>query len=153
MGGLGLLRSVEGSVTATTGVTLGSTYRMCRVPSNAKIKHIYVGLDATVTTFTVDIGATTAPARSTAPARPTSPRRLPSIRRRFLRLGRGLGLDRHPDRLRQRERHHTAAKRQQPLWQALGLTVDPGGFIDIVLTNTATNSGAPVVHCEVQYVE
>jgi hypothetical protein len=35
------------------------------------------------------------------------------------------------------------AKRQQPIWQAAGLTVDPGGFFDVVATATATvNTGA-----------
>lgn len=33
---------------------------------------------------------------------------------------------------------YTIAKREQPLWQALGLTSDPGGTFDICLTLTAT---------------
>src|SRR6266851_4599357 len=54
-GAPGHLRSVSDSVTATTGVTSGSTYRIARFPTNAKVKHVWIGVDATVTTFTADI--------------------------------------------------------------------------------------------------
>jgi len=42
----------------------------------------------------------------------------------------------------------TAAQRQQPLWQALGISKDPGGFIDIVIlveTAAATAQSAALV--------
>jgi hypothetical protein len=35
-------------------------------------------------------------------------------------------------RRHQRERHLHARQAQQPIWQAAGLTTDPGGYFDIV---------------------
>lgn len=40
---------------------------------------------------------------------------------------------------------YTIAKREQPLWQAVGLTSDPGGTFDICITLTATvNTGGDI---------
>lgn len=36
---------------------------------------------------------------------------------------------------------YTTAKREQPLWQAVGLTADPGGTFDICGTLTAASAG------------
>src|SRR4051812_23369989 len=121
MGGLGLLRSVEGSVTATTAVTLGSTYRMCRVPSNAKIKHIYVGLDATVTTFTVDIGAyySTSTVDGTSAANVAAA--ATAISAAFFGSAIALASIVTPTDYVNESGTNTAAKRMQPLWQALAL--------------------------------
>ena len=49
---------------------------------------------------------------------------------------------------------YTNAKRQQPLWQAVGLTADPGGFADIVATvkTTAVTTGTGVFGISVFYV-
>ena len=47
---------------------------------------------------------------------------------------------------------YTAAKMKQPIWEAAGLSEDPGGFIDICFTNTNTIDGAPVLSCRVDYV-
>lgn len=41
---------------------------------------------------------------------------------------------------------YTLAKREQPLWQAVGLSADPGGTFDICFTLTATvNTGGAVL--------
>lgn len=47
------------------------------------------------------------------------------------------------------------AKTKQPLWQALGLSSDPGGFIDVVVavhTAAAGTQAAGNLGCEAQYV-
>ncbi len=45
-------------------------------------------------------------------------------------------------------------KREQPLWQAIGLTADPGGFFDIGVKVTTANTGAAGrLGLEVQYVD
>lgn len=38
------------------------------------------------------------------------------------------------------------AKRQQPLWQALGLSSDPGGFVDVVVAVHTAASAAAASH-------
>lgn len=47
---------------------------------------------------------------------------------------------------------YTMAKRNQPIWQAAGLTSDPGGFFDVVATPTNTVTVGGVMSCEVAYI-
>ena len=47
---------------------------------------------------------------------------------------------------------YTIAKQKQPLWQAVGLSVDPGGELDIVATaTTAVTTGLAAFALRVQY--
>lgn len=149
-GAAGMLRSVDGTLTATTGKTTGSVYRMVRVPSNAKVKHVFACLDAAVTTFDADIGlyysdntqdGTQATLQGTV------------ISAAFFASAVDLHAIITPTDYVFEATTNVAAKRLQPLWQAAGLSSDPGGFFDIALTSTSTTSGAPVVHLEAQYVE
>lgn len=39
----------------------------------------------------------------------------------------------------------TIDKRQQPLWQMAGLSSDPGGYFDVVLSSTATNTNGALL--------
>lgn len=49
---------------------------------------------------------------------------------------------------------YTTDKREQPLWQAIGLAADPGGTFDIGIVVTTANTGAAGrVGLEVQYVD
>ena len=49
--------------------------------------------------------------------------------------------------------NYTLAKRNQSLWQALGLASDPGGFFDIVaVVQTAVTTGLGRIGVRVQYV-
>lgn len=150
-GGVARLHVASGYVTATTGQT--GTYQLVRVRSDVKLKHVFVGVDATVTTFTCDIGFYystaaqgvdgTVPANAGTQVNTTSGSQL---------LGAAVDLKTAGFNDRVALTPLSAAKREQPLWQACGLTVDPGGYFDLVLTTTATNSGAPVASAEVQYV-
>jgi hypothetical protein len=48
--------------------------------------------------------------------------------------------------------NYTAAKSQQPLWQAAGYAQDPGGMFDVVVRLTAAISvAAGVLQCRVRY--
>lgn len=49
---------------------------------------------------------------------------------------------------------YTTDKREQPLWQAIGLSADPGGFFDIGVQLTANNAGsAGRVGVEIEYAD
>lgn len=147
-GAAGMLRSVDGTLTVTTGKTSGSVYRMVRVPSNAKVKHVYACVDAAVTTLDVDIGLY----YSTDPTTQRALQGLVIDADHF-----ASAVDLHaiivPTDYVFEATTNVAAKRMQPLWQAAGLSVDPGGFFDVVFVSTSTNSGAAVLAMEVQYVE
>jgi hypothetical protein len=149
-GAQGFLRSVSGTVTATTGELLGSTYQLVRFPTNSVIRHVYIGLDATVSTFTADIGLYYS--TSTNDGTSAANRGLPVNSTTGSQLfGAGVSaLNTIGDV--DYANAMGGAKRNMPIWQAAGLTKDPGGNFDLVLTTTATNSGAPVISAEVQFV-
>lgn len=147
IGGLSHLKALDGSVTGTTGVTSGSTYQMVRVRSNAIVKHLYAKLDASVTTFTGDVGFY----YSTGTNDGTQVGKSGKVgtgqefgaavafasQTTFIDLAQNV----------------TAAKLDKEAWDLAGLASDPGGFFDIVITTTATNSGAPVAYMEAQIAD
>lgn len=49
---------------------------------------------------------------------------------------------------------YTVDKRTQPIWQALGLATDPGGFFDLVATvhTTAVTTGAARIAAAIEYI-
>lgn len=148
-GAPGNVRSVSGVVTVTTGKTSGSTYQLCRFPSNAKMKHVWVGVDTTITALTADIGLyySTSTVDGTLPANQGTKVNSTTGSQLF-----GAGVDLKTAALADFMSTLGGAKRNQPAWQAAGLTVDPGGYFDLVLTTTVTNNGAAVAYGEVVYV-
>lgn len=150
-GGPCFLRTTDGSVTATTGKTAGSTYQICRVLSSAILKHAYVTLDAGVTTFAGDMGFYysdsttdgTASANQGTKVNSTSGSQLLGAAQDLHALSVPLDLI----------FNMASANRDLPLWQACGLTKDPGGFFDFTMTTTSTTSGAPVLYGELQFTE
>lgn len=146
-GGPARLHQVDGYAAVADAVTSGSTYRLCRVPSNAVVKHVRVCMDAAVTTFTNDIGVYYSDDASKPAADGTV------IDADFFGSAVALAAIVAPTDYINESGNNDAAQRQQPLWQAVGLSSDPGVQLDIVLTNTATNSGAGVVYMEVEFAE
>jgi hypothetical protein len=49
--------------------------------------------------------------------------------------------------------NYTLALQEQPLWQAAGLTANPGGSLDIVITLTAALTAGGLIGLEVYYVD
>ena len=139
------LVSVEDQVTATTAVTAGSTYQMVRLPSTCILKKAEWWVEATVTTFTVDIDLN----YSDSTVDGTKVANQGTLAKdQFLGAAVVMATAAAPADLAYKL---TGDALNQPLWQAAGLSSDPGGCFDIVLTNTATNSGAPVVHLRATY--
>lgn len=147
-GAQGVLHQVDAAITVTDAVTAPSYYQMCRVPSNAVIKDILVSVDVTVTTCTHDIGVWYGSGLDVPVAV-----RGTVIDGDFFASGVDLKTKTSgPVSQMNESATYTAAKRLQPLWQAAGLSSDPGGTFDIVLTSTATASGAAVIYTSVQFV-
>lgn len=150
-GGASFLRTADGSLTATTGKTSGSTYQLLRVPSSARVKHAYVQLDAGVTTFAGDIGFYYSDSTSDGTPAANAGTKVNSTTGSQL-LGAAVDLHAQTTPLDVAVTMG-AAKRDEPLWQACGLTTDPHCFFDLVVTSTSTTSGAPVLSAELQYTE
>lgn len=155
-GGPGYAKNITGYCT-TTAVGLGNTsskYKLVRLPSNAKVKALKLVADAALDTSTglaIDVGAYysdstvdgTQPAlQGTAIGVAAFASAITTFRSSALGPVEALGA-------------YTTVMRDQPLWQALALATDPGGFIDIVAAvhTAATTAGSGNLGIECNYVE
>lgn len=134
------LRSSVGSVVSLAADDTGSRYKMCEVPSAAIVRAVYLSSVAQGA-GAVNIGVYRTTADGGAAVSASLFAAALSVVAAVTRA-----------EATNQSTTYTAAKREQPLWQAAGLTSDPGGMLDIVVapSTTFTNGGAVAV--EVQYV-
>lgn len=160
----GNMRTVNGHIAATAGVTSPSTYRMVRLPTNAKIKHVLlrsvaqggasaVDVDIAFSDSTVDgtqqslaggVVQITGPADNKLFGSATSlVSAVGTVTAAYADITFGGTF--------------TTDMVNIPLWQVLvnlGATQfssDPGGFFDILLKSTATITNGGDIAVEVQY--
>jgi len=150
-GGNGILRHIAGSVTAVAADSIDTTYQFVRIPANAKVKHLYFE-SAAQTAGKVDLGVYFATDGNLQ--KPTSLLAANAVDQDFF----ATAIDcasavARADQVNE-SGTNTAAKRNQPLWQAVGLTQDPGGYFDIVATvvTTAITTGTGIMTVECEYV-
>lgn len=148
-GASGILRQVDGTVTATTAMEAGSTYALVRVPSNAIIKEVWACLDTAVTTFTVDIGV-----YYSSGADVPAEQRGDVLDADLFASAVALASIVVPTQYTHEAAASalTVADMFKPLWDLAGLTSDPACNFDIVMTATATNDGAAIAYLSVKYV-
>ncbi len=148
-GAPGFLRSVDGSAAFTSGPTAGSTYQLVRLPTAAKVKSVKLWLDAAVTTFTGNVGIyySTSSSDGTPKANQGT-----AVNATFFGSAVALAAVIEPTETSGQSGTYVGALRMKQLWDALGLSTDPGGFFDLVVTTTATNNGAGVVNGQVDFV-
>jgi hypothetical protein len=133
-----------GSLTVTTGKTSGSVYQMIRLPSHAILHSLKIWLDGSVTTLDGDVtlyysdtwaDGTDAHASGGAVAAHVFQTALDLhaiVAATEYLLGGNI----------------KGTNLGKMLWQMAGLTSDPGGFFDIVILTTSTNSGAAVINMQ-----
>ncbi len=158
-GAPGVLRSVNGHVASTAGVTTGSTYRLCRIPTNACIKQVLLTAAAEGATGAIDIDV--AFSDSTTDGTPASLQgTIPQVSAADNKLfGSGVAITSAVKNQDQTFANSFTTDHQNiPLWSVLnslgtlGWTSDPGGFFDILLKTTATMANGGDVAVEVRYV-
>lgn len=147
----GSLRSSIGSVAVGAADSATSYYPLCQVPTTAMVRSVLVTAPAGMTTLAGDIGVYKTTANSagvtTGVAANTgsgsifaAAKSLATVQDRVDVTNTGTT---YPTNLR-----------EQPLWQAIGLTTDPGGYFDIGVKVTTANTGAAGrVGLEVNYVD
>jgi hypothetical protein len=153
-GGEAMVRAVNDFVTFTTGEAATSTYRLCRFPRNAHVKHVLLYLGAEATTFACDIDVAWSDATNDT-TQVVYQGTIPQISSADNKLF-GAAVDLHDtleptDFINGNLTNFPAGSSNQPLWQVLGYVNDPGGYFDLLLKNTSTNSGSEAVFGEVQY--
>lgn len=156
-GGPGYERNASDYAAVTTGglASTASTYKMVRLPSNAKVKRATLKADADLDsnaspTLKVDVGAYYSDATMDG-TQVANQGVLISANAFAAAVLFGKGTTDTIDALAA----FTAAKKNQPLWQALGLASDPGGFIDVVVAvNTvAATAVAGVIGFDLTFVD
>jgi hypothetical protein len=153
------LLSAIGIVSPTDGKTVGSTYLMVRLPTSAKLKHIFVGQSVVATAFVADIGMYYSDSTTDGTAKANQGIVLNTDLQDFFAVAKDFDaalLNAPPTEVTflNPAEGYLMADTVLPLWNATnsGLTADPGGFFDIVLTTVSeTNSVPGTVWLEVQY--
>jgi hypothetical protein len=137
-GAPGETRTVIGSAVALASSSADSTYQLVRVPSQAVVTSIIFESEAQ-TAGKFDLGAYYA---SDAPDY-TALLAANAIDQDFFATIIDCASAVTPTEVVNESGTNTFLKRVQPLWEALGLTADPGGFFDIVATvkTTAVTTG------------
>lgn len=149
-GGPATYQNTDGYVTPTSGVLLGSTYKMVRLQSSVRLKELKIKLDATMTTFTAAIGFyysdsttdyTPVALQGTQVNGNTGGQYFGSA---VALAAQTTALDLMAASL--------AVNFDKELWEICGLTTDPHCPFDIVLDTTTTNSGTTNVYMRAIYV-
>lgn len=149
-GGPGYLRTNGGYATVLASSSVDSTYQLVRLPSTAKVKRIVFESGAQ-TAGAFDLGVYY---QSGAPLY-TALLAAAAIDQDFFATAIDCAAAVARTDVTNESGTYTAAKREQPLWQALGLTSDPGGYFDIVATvkTTAVTTGTGVIRIDVDWVD
>lgn len=154
MGAPGTLRCANGYLTVSASMAAGSTYRLVRIPSAAKVKQVLFESEAQgAGKFNLSVYYSDSTVDGTQPA--NQGLIVPTTGDQFFAsdidctsavvLG---------DKTNE-SGNYTLAKRDKALWDALGLTSDPGGFFDIVAVvhTTDVTTGTGKIGVQVYYIE
>jgi len=142
----GILRSAVGTVEVANGDSIGSTFRLARVPSNARVSRIFHNCDA-ITSAAADIGLYRTAADGGAVVDADFFASAASIASALVN-----NTDVTHEAAGSGNQFGEIANVEKPLWQALGLSADPGVMYDVVWTLTAAATAAGTLSGEVQYV-
>jgi hypothetical protein len=144
--------SIEGSAVALASSSVDATYQLVRVPSNAKIKSIHFESAAQIA-GKFDLGVYYA-TDGRDPARATALLAAAAVDQDFFATAIDCASAVAITDVTNESGTYTIDKRIQPLWQAVGLTTDPGGMLDIVATvvTTAVTTGTGRLGIRVSFV-
>lgn len=128
------IRGSTGTVTPAAAAEVGSTYRFCRVPSNARVDAVLITCAAFTTAGAVDIGLyrTTEDGGAVVDAD-------------FFASALALTAAKQNADVTYESGVYTEANSEKLLWEALGLTADPQCEYDVAATvTTQFNGGQPM---------
>ena len=155
-GGQGFIREVGAYVTSTAGVTTGSTYKMVRIPTNAKVKTVKFSSAAHggSAAFDIDVAYSDSTLDGTAiSVQGTIIQIAAADNKLFGAAITAVSAQVHTDETYANLTNFPYGSENVPLWSVLGLAIDPGGMFDIVLKSTATDTSGGTLHIAVQYIE
>lgn len=138
----GRLKEVCGTLETVSGDSIGSTYRLFQVPSNARISQLLLYSDDIGTTTIADFGIYQTTANGGA-----------VVDADFF----GSAVSLKDGALNGSDITHESAifgleDMEKPLWEALGLSADSNRFYDVVATLTAAADAAATLSALLRYV-
>jgi hypothetical protein len=148
------LKEVSGYATAVASSSADATYQLVRLPSAAKVKEI-IFESAAQTAGKFDLGVYYATDGRSGPSKVTALLAAAAIDQDLFAVEIDCAAAVAPTDVTNESGSYTIDKRIQPLWQAAGLSSDPGGYIDIVATvkTTAVTTGTGRFGISVRYTD
>lgn len=139
----GKVRCQAGTVETAAADDAGSVYRLCRVPSNARIKSLKIGHDDVTNMTTADVGVY----RTAADGGAVVDVDLFATAKDISSASSGM-----VDITYQRS-NARISDIEKPLWEQLGLSADPNVEYDICVTATTNDpTAAKTIALEVEFV-
>lgn len=137
----GVLLEAAGTITPAAAAEVGSTYRFCRVPSNARISQVLLTAADFTTAGAADFGVyqTAENGGAVVDADLFSDALVLSS-----------GPYAHSD-ITNKSGQYSVAEQEQMLWQVLGLSADSKRDYDIAATVTTQFNGGQAMHLKVRY--
>lgn len=149
----GIVRMVTGGVTAVDADDTSSVYKLVRVPSNAVIKKVTImSRIATAGSADINVAYSDSTTDGTQPSLQGTIPQISAANNKLYGAAQSLVLSGVPTPFTFKNAYMTNARLEQPLWQVLGLTTDPGGFFDIQANITTAVTTGGQVSCAVEYI-
>lgn len=151
-GGPGELNHKQDWYTIPASSAAGDLYRLVRIPSSAKVKRVMLESEAQgAGKFNVSVYYSDSKTDGTQVA--NQGLIVPTTGNQFFASDVDCTSAVRSD-VTNESGNYTLDKRNQPLWKALGLTSDPGGFFDLVAVvhTTAVTTGTGKLGIECDYV-
>lgn len=151
-GGPAPLKQVDGWATVIASGSVGATYQLVRVPSNCKVKSVVFESEAQgAGKFNLGVYYAT----DGEGGQPTALLVANTINANLFATDIDCASAVTPTEEVAQSAVYTLDKRTQPLWQAAGLSTDPGGYFDIVATvhTTAVTTGTGKIGAKVTYTD
>ena len=121
---------------------IGSKYKLCSIPSNARVHSVLLSCDSTGTAGAADIGIYQTTENGGA-----------VVDADFFKAAQSLATAlKNSDVTFGNTGGYGVEEGEMPLWQALGLTSDPKRDYDVVATVTTATVSAASIFCQVAYV-
>lgn len=148
MGAKGTAYRITGFVTTTSGKTTGSKYLLARLPRNAVVKSIILDSAAMGGSSALDFGVyySDSTVDGTQAANTGA-----AITAAFFASAVDVSSAVRATDITNESGSYTIDLRNKALWDALAVSADPGGFLDVVATSTATITTGATFGVEVTY--
>ncbi len=151
MGAAGVLREVSAFLTTVSSDDTTSTYALVRLPSNCIVKEILFDTATMSTSSALDVGAWYSDKPLDFPTGNVASGT--AIINNFFADNLDVSSAVAITNITNQSGQYTADKRNKQLWDALALTSDPGGYIDIVAIPEATINTGALMGISVRYVD